>query len=137
MILVSSCLIGNKCRYDGSDNYHQGVIDFIGDRPYISVCPEELGGLATPREPAEICEKGVITKSGLDVTKAFEVGADLTRQIALEHRVQTAVMKAKSPSCGCGLIYDGNHCGKLISGDGLTTKALRELKIKIITELDL
>ncbi len=137
MILVSSCLVGKPCRYDGDDNYNQEVIDYIDNRPYIDVCPEQLGGLSTPRPPAEICGNAVLTKKGNDVTSEFNRGAKRAHEIAMDNNCNQAIMKAKSPSCGCGAIYNGNHEGILVNGDGLTTRLLKQSGIKVMSEKDL
>ncbi len=137
MILVSSCLIGKQCRYDGDDNYNQEVINYIGDRPFIDVCPEQLGGLSTPREPAEICNGNVLTINGIDVTSEFELGANIALNMALVNNCTEAIMKAKSPSCGVKKIYDGTHSGTLIDGDGITVQLLKLAGINVISEKDL
>ena len=103
----------------------------------ILVCPEILGGLKTPRESAEIVEcdgKVVKLSSGKDVTEAFVIGAGKALKIAKENRIEIAILKAKSPSCGCGKIYDGTFSKNLIDGDGITTSLLKLNGIKVITE---
>ncbi len=137
MYIVSSCLIGKQCRYDGTDNLNQAVIKFLENKAYIDVCPEELGGLQTPRVPAEILNNQVVTRDGIDVTAAFVCGASETVKVAQANECTNALLKAKSPSCGCGEIYDGTHSGTLINGDGITTKALKEIGISIMNENDL
>ncbi len=103
----------------------------------IPVCPEQLGGLPTPREPAEIREGRVITKSGKDVTENFKRGAEEVLKIAKMFGIKEAVLKQGSPSCGCGRIYDGTFSGKIVEGDGVTVALLKRHGIKVITEEDL
>jgi len=104
----------------------------------IPVCPEQLGGLSTPREPAEIKKTGkVFTKSGKNVTKSFSKGAKQTLKIAKYLGIKKAILKTGSPSCGSGLIYDGTFSKKLIKGDGVTAFLLRRNGIKVITEENL
>jgi uncharacterized protein YbbK (DUF523 family) len=107
--------------------------DFI----LIPVCPEILGGLPIPREPAEQRGKRVITKSGKDVTKYFERGAKEVLKICKILKIKKAILKQKSPSCGCGKIYDGTFSGRLIEGNGVTTKLLKKNGVKVFSEEDL
>lgn len=103
----------------------------------IPVCPEQLGGLATPRAVAEIKDGRVINQDGKDVTAEFRQGAGEVLKIAKFYDIRGAILKQKSPSCGCGKIYDGTFSGVVIEGDGLTTKLLKENGIKVETEDDL
>lgn len=137
MKLCSACLLGVKCRYDGKDSLNKRVIELLKTEFLIPVCPEQLGGLPTPREPAEIVGNRVITKSGIDVTEKFVRGAKETLRIAKLFGVKEAILKQGSPSCGCGRIYDGTFSGKTIKGDGVTTALLKKHGIKVITEEDL
>ena len=103
----------------------------------IPVCPEQLGGLPTPREPAEQRDEKVITKFGKDVTQNFKKGAEQVLKIAKLFGIKKAILKQKSPSCGCGKIYDGSFSGRIIKGDGVTTTLLKRNGIKVISEEDL
>jgi len=133
MKLCSACLLGVKCRYDGQDSLNEKVVELLKTEILIPVCPEQLGGLPTPREPAEIVGNRVITKSGEDVTNKFLRGAMETLRIAKLFGVKEAILKQGSPSCGCGKIYDGTFSGKTIRGDGITTALLKKHGIKVIT----
>ena len=137
MILVSACLTGIKCRYDGKDNANDKVMEMVKKGIAIPVCPEQLGGLQTPRIPAEIVENKVINKKGENVTAQFKKGAKETLQIAELVKCHKAILKQSSPSCGYGKIYDGSHTGKIIEGMGLTAKLLSQKGIIILTEEDL
>lgn len=133
MYLISACLIGENCKYDGHNN-----LDIIAKALFdkglaISVCPEVLGGLGTPRVPSEIMDGKVVSKEGIDVTKAFTIGAKKTLEIALKNKVEYAILQSRSPSCGSKQIYDGTFSGELIDGMGVTTKLLRENGIKVMT----
>lgn len=135
-VLVSACLLGVSCRYDGSDNKAPEVIR-QGKRVHlIPVCPEQMGGLMTPRSPAEIREGRVYTKDGVDVTEPFQKGAQETLKLAQLFGCRCAVLKARSPSCGSGLIYDGTFSGKKTEGDGITAALLKENGIQVYTEDD-
>ena len=137
MILVSACLAGVKCRYDGKDNANSKVIKLVKNGIAIPICPEQLGGLQTPRIPAEISEDKVLNKKGENVTSKFKKGAKETLRIAELANCNKAVLKQSSPSCGYGKIYDGSHTGRIIEGMGLTAKLLSQKGIVILTEEDL
>ena len=134
MILVSACLIGMVCRYDGLVKADEKVIRYIRDKWWIPVCPEQMGGLATPREQAEIVGNRILSLGGKDVTEAFEKGARETLKLVKMARVTKAVLKARSPSCGCGMIYDGTFSGILRPGSGKTAQVLMENGIRVISE---
>ena len=134
MILVSACLVGEKCKYNGEDNKNEKIIEFLKDKEYITVCPETMGGLPTPRPPSEIKGDLVFNSEGKDVTSNFLKGAEETLKIAKENNVDLVILKAKSPSCGYGQIYDGSFKGKLIKGNGITCKVLIENGYKVLTE---
>ncbi|MBE7028704.1 MAG: DUF523 domain-containing protein [Ruminococcaceae bacterium] len=134
MILVSACLVGEKCKYNGEDNKNEKIIEFLKDKEYITVCPETMGGLPTPRPPSEIKGDLVFNSEGKDVTSNFLKGAEETLKIAKENSVDLVILKAKSPSCGYGQIYDGSFKGQLIKGNGITCKVLIENGYKVLTE---
>ncbi|MCD6412065.1 DUF523 domain-containing protein [bacterium] len=135
--LCSACLLGVKCRYDGKSNLNRKVLKLAKKEILIPVCPEQLGGLPTPREKAEQKGGRVITQSGKDVTKNFIRGAQEVLKIAKRLKIKEAILKQRSPSCGSGQIYDGSFKGKVIKGDGITAKLLKKHGIKVITEEDL
>ena len=129
MIMVSKCLAGECCRYDGKSSPDEEIIALVKAGKAIPVCPEQLGGLPTPRTPAELTASGelvlegrgmAVTKDGRDVTEAFMSGAEKALLTAKESGATRAILKAKSPSCGCGRIYDGSFTGKLVDGSGVT-----------------
>ncbi|BDD06953.1 DUF523 domain-containing protein [Aureibacter tunicatorum] len=136
--LVSACLIGEKCRYDGNDNLKVNIAELVEQKRAIAVCPEELGGLPTPRPPAEIMEidgeKRVVTVEGVDVTENFVIGAHKALEIAKKYGLRKAILKSKSPSCGSGLIYDGSFSRKLIKGNGIASDILSRQNIDICDE---
>lgn len=133
-ILVSACLLGVACRYDGRDNAVPEVIALSERFELIPVCPEQLGGLSTPREPSERRGEGVFTRLGADVTDAFERGAHEACRLAARFGAQAAILKARSPSCGAGQIYDGTFSGKLVEGSGVTAQALSDMGVVVLTE---
>ena len=147
MQLCSACLLGIRCRYDGKSKPIQKVLDLAKKEILIPVCPEQLGGLPTPRIPQEIqgcsgedildskCK--VKNKEGQDVTKQFIRGAEEVLKLIQLLDIKEAILKQKSPSCGCGKIYDGTFSGTFIKGDGVTTALLKRHRIKVISEEDL
>lgn len=134
MKIVSACLAGIKCRWDGESRPCRKVVELVRQGKAIPVCPEQLGGLTTPRVPAEQKKDKIFTKNGKNVTVQFEKGAKEALEIALLVNCEEAIIKSKSPSCGSGKIYDGTFSGKLIKGDGVFAKILKKNNIKVFTE---
>lgn len=132
-ILVSACLLGTNCKYSGGNNYSEEVMEFLKEYEIIPICPEQLGGLPTPRPASEIIGDKVMNNEGTDVTSNYQKGAEETLKIAQLLGIKKALLKAKSPSCGNGKIYDGTFSGILTTGDGITTKLLKENNIEVIT----
>ncbi|MGL4761569.1 MAG: DUF523 domain-containing protein [Sarcina sp.] len=146
MILVSACLCGENCKYSGGNNENEKVKEFVKDEEVIYICPEQMGGLSTPRNPAEIIgtAKGVIdgtnkiiTNDGTDVSSEFLNGAKKSLQVAIDNKVKLAILKAKSPSCGKGIVYDGTFSGNKVVGNGLTAQILIDNGIEVLTEEEL
>ena len=136
-ILVSACLLGKNCRYDGKNCFSQKIKELEQEYELIAVCPEELGGLPAPRIPCEIIEGRVFNKEGKDCTEEFMKGAEETLRIAKEEKIKKAVFKSLSPSCGKGTVYDGSFTGKKKAGDGITTALLRNNGIKVYSEIEM
>jgi len=136
-LLVSACLLGEKCRYDGGGQYCAGAVR-LGERyELVPVCPEVLGGLSTPRPPSEILGERVITIDGRDVTAQFRLGAERSLEAARKAGAVKALLKSGSPSCGRGLVHDGLFSGKLVPGSGVTAALFEKNGIAVYTELDL
>lgn len=135
-ILVSACLLGKNCKYNGGNNLNQGVLDFVEGHEVIGVCPEQLGGLSTPRLPAEIVDGVVTNKEGVSVDAEFRKGAQAALTIALENKVDLAILQSRSPSCGVKEIYDGSFSGKKIKGQGVFAKLLAKHDIKVLDAED-
>jgi len=134
MLLVSACLAGIPCRWDGAEKGEDAIIELVRRGEAILVCPEQLGGLTTPRSPSELKEDRVVSKEGRDVTAEFRRGAEITLAIARRYGCTEAILKARSPSCGSGLVYDGSFSGRLVSGDGVTAGLLKANGIRVWTE---
>jgi len=135
-ILVSACLLGKNCKYNGGNNLNQGVLDFVEGHEVIGVCPEQLGGLSTPRLPAEIVDGVVTNKEGVSVNAEFRKGAQSALAAALENKVDLAILQSRSPSCGVKEIYDGSFSGKKIKGQGVFAKLLSAHGIKVLDAED-
>jgi len=139
-VLISACLLGENCKYNGGNNYNAAAVALAERYELIPVCPELLGGLSVPRCPCERRDGRVLSNdpSGLkDVTEAFMRGAEEALRIAKENGVRLAVLKARSPSCGSGEIYDGTFSHTVISGDGAAAELLKKNGIKVISEAEL
>lgn len=136
-ILVSACLLGVNCRYDGETKENNEVFEYLKDKEVMLICPEIMGGLPTPRMAAQRRGDKVVTKDGRDVTENFQRGANEVLKLAKKFNIGKALLKAKSPSCGSNLIYDGTFSGKKIPGDGITAEILKKNGIEIITEEDI
>lgn len=144
MILVSACLLGLHCRYSGGSNLDKELMDFLKDKKYVLACPEQLGGMATPREPSEILggtgsdvlagSSTVKDNHGKDVTEFFVKGAEETLKIAELYNVSSAILKERSPSCGSTNIYDGKFHHKIKEGQGVTTALLKQNGISVFSE---
>lgn len=133
-ILVSACLLGADCKYNQKNNDCQRVRELIKEHEIVPVCPEIMGGLPTPRIPAEICGDRVITKEGRDVTAQYQKGASETLKLAKLYGCNLAVLKERSPSCGCGMVYDGTFSKTLTEGDGITAAVLKKNGIQVAGE---
>ena len=135
-IIVSNCLLGMECRYKGDSCRSEAVLALRDRAILIGVCPEQMGGLSTPRNPAERVGDLVISSVGADVTAEYKKGAESALLLAKLNGATLAILKAKSPSCGKGLIYDGTFTGNKIPGDGMTVELLEKNGIKVFTEED-
>ena len=133
-ILISGCLLGVCCRYDGASKPHPLAEELSKKHELVPVCPEQLGGLATPRLPAERQGDRIVAKSGVDVTAQYRRGAEESLKICRLLGCDAAVLKERSPSCGSGEIYDGTFSKSLTAGDGMTAALLKENGIRVIGE---
>ena len=144
MYIISKCLLGENCKYNGGNNQSEDVVKFSHEHSYFGVCPECAGGLPTPRVPAEIVEQNgecrVVNRNGVDVTAEYVRGAEICFRDAqkaaeqMGEALEGAILQARSPSCGVGQIYNGHFDGTLIPGDDIFTRLLRENEIPAGTE---
>ena len=131
-ILVSACLLGLACRYDGRAKENPAVLALRAHHTLIPFCPETYGGLPTPRLPSEIRGDRVVARDGADVTAAFAKGAQEALKLARLMGCDCALLQDRSPSCGCGLIHDGSFTDALVVGDGLTARLLKENGLRVL-----
>jgi uncharacterized protein YbbK (DUF523 family) len=138
-LLVSSCLLGNKVRYDGKSKFiGNSLIKKLENKYRVyTVCPELSGGLYVPRIPAERIDNKVISKINIDVTEFYSRGANIALSICHKYNIKIALLKENSPSCGVNYTYDGTFSGTIISGEGLTTELLRDNGIKVYSESEI
>lgn len=135
-ILVSACLLGACCKYSGGNNRCSALLDALraGGHTAVPVCPEIYGGLPTPRSPAERQGDRVVTQAGTDVTAQYRKGAEEAMAMAELNGCRAAILKANSPSCGCGTIYDGSFSHRKVPGDGVAAQVLKAAGIAVYTE---
>ena len=140
MYIVSACLLGQNCKYNGGNNRNEDVVEFCKTHRHVTVCPESAGRLPSPRPPAEKVGNRILDKNGNDLTEAFIRGADISLKSCMEmarlsgEEIEGAILKANSPSCGVGHIYDGTFSGTLTEGNGVFAGMLKRLGVEIITE---
>ncbi|GMQ56066.1 DUF523 domain-containing protein [Vallitalea sediminicola] len=142
MYLVSACLAGINCRYDGGNTENETIKKMVKEGKAIAVCPEQLAKLPIPRACCEIIidddgNKKVMSTDGKDFTEEYKKGAVKTLEICRTRDISEAILQSRSPSCGYGLIYDGTFSGKRIKGEGLTAELLTKNNIRIFTESDI
>lgn len=133
-IIVSACLLGVSCRYDGNSKPNEKIIDLKEKYNLIPICPEIMGGLPTPRMPAEIKDGRVKTENGIDVTEEYKKGADEALKLASLFGCKKAILKENSPSCGCGKIYNGEFTRTLKDGNGITAELFIKNGIDVFGE---
>lgn len=137
MILVSACLCGVNCKYNGKNNLNEEMMELLKSGEALLVCPEQLGGLETPRNPSEIRiennEVKVYMNNGRDVTANYIKGAEEVLRLTKELNIKKAILRKKSPACGCGEIYDGTFTNTLTKGNGVTAALLLENGIEVET----
>lgn len=135
--MVSACLLGENCKYSGGNNRNEKVLAFVRGHEVIPVCPEVMGGLPTPRLPAEIVCGEVINRAGESVDRQFRLGVAKALDIALREQIDAAILQPRSPSCGAREIYDGTFTGTKIPGQGVFARLLTEHGFAVLEPQDL
>ena len=136
-VLVSACLLGERCRYDGCSKPNEVVINKLKGHNIIPICPEVMGGLPTPRCPSEIVGDRVLMENGTDVTLEYNKGAQIALNLAIENQCDLAVLKARSPSCGKGFVYDGTYSKTLTKGNGICANLLIKNGLVVLDEREI
>ena len=136
-IAVSECLLGENCKYNGGNNYSKKLLEFLRNHQVISLCPEVLGGLPTPRKPAEIVGGEVKLEDGRSVDYEFEKGAQIALDKVIDNQVDLVILQSRSPSCGVNHIYDGSFSGNLIKGQGIFAQILLDNNVTVMDIEDL
>lgn len=131
-IIVSACLLGKNCKYNGGNNYNEAIVEFLKDKEVIAVCPEVMGGLPTPRKPSEIVHDVVTNTEGVSVDNEFRQGAKVAMDLIKDEEIECAILQSRSPSCGTKQIYDGTFSKRLIEGQGIFAEQLAKKEIKLI-----
>lgn len=135
-VLISACLVGEACRYDGKSKERSELLDRLADKHLIPVCPEVEGGLTIPRPSAEIRGNKVYRENGEEVSSQFLEGANICRDKGLSENTTLAILKSRSPACGCGQVYDGSFTNNVIAGDGIFTQSLKAAGVECISDED-
>ena len=137
MYIVSACLLGQNCKYNGGNNRHEKVLEYIKGHEVVPVCPEMLGGLPVPRAPGEIQDGIVRNEDGTSVDYEYRTGAAKALEIAESERIDMAILHSRSPSCGVNQIYDGSFTGRKIKGMGVFARLLSEKGYKVVDAEDI
>ena len=136
-VLVSGCLLGENCKYNGGNNYNPRVVEFLKDKEVISICPEIMGGMGCPRNPIEIVD-GVLTDChGKNVDSLIRKSVMEIMERIRDEEIQCAVLQSRSPTCGVNQVYDGTFSGKLIPGSGIFAKSLMDAGYLVIDGEDI
>ena len=136
-ILVSACLLGCNCKYNGGNNYNSNVIEYIKNHDYLPICPEKMAGLSTPRKSIEILNGRVIDEDGLDITELIDKANLELAKLIKDFKPDLGILKAKSPSCGYKEIYDGSFTHTVVKGNGKACQVFLDLGIKVLSENEL
>ena len=131
-ILVSACLLGDNCKYNGGNNRNEALLSLLSGHTVIPVCPEVLGGLPTPRTPAEIVNGTVTNRNGESVDEAFRKGAEEALKLAKQEQPDLIILQSRSPSCGVKQIYDGTFTGTLIAGQGIFAELAQKDGFRVV-----
>ena len=136
-LLVSACLLGRNCKYNGGNNYCAAVAEFVMGREIIEVCPEVQSGMSIPRTPIELVNGVLMDRDGNDVDARLRAAVAQTMESIKDQEIDCAVLQSRSPTCGVNRIYDGSFSGKLISGSGVFAKALKDAGYRVIDAEDI
>ena len=136
-ILVSACLLGENCKYNGGNNYSASVAEYVKDKEVITVCPEVMAGMGIPRTPIEIVDGVLMDRNGNNVDMALRDAVAQAMELVRNEEIECAVLQSRSPTCGVNEVYDGSFSGKLIPGSGVFAQALRDSGYQVIDAEDI
>ena len=136
-ILVSACLLGENCKYNGGNNYSPVVAEFLKDKEVLPICPEMMAGMSCPRTPIEIVDGVLMDRDGNNVDAAMREAVAKVMEMIRKEDIQCAVLQSRSPTCGVNQVYDGTFSGKLISGSGVLAQALKDAGYQVIDAEDI
>ena len=136
-ILVSACLLGKNCKYNGGNNYSPAVAEFVKDKEVLSICPEMMAGMGCPRTPIEIVDGVLMDRNGNNVDAAMGAAVAKSMELIRKEDIQCAILQSRSPTCGVNQIYDGSFSGKLIPGSGVLAQALKTVGYQVIDAEDI
>lgn len=131
-VLVSACLLGENCKYNGGNNYSSAVAEFVRGKEILSICPELMAGMGCPRTPIEIVDGVLMDRDGKNVDAAMREVVEMAMKQLSSEEIQCAVLQSRSPTCGVNQVYDGSFSGKLIPGAGIFAQALKEAGYRVI-----
>ena len=135
-ILVSACLLGENCKYNGGNNYNSAVAEFVKDKAVVTICPEMMAGMGCPRTPIEIVDGVLMDRSGNNVDAVMRQAVAQTMERICKEDIQCAILQSRSPTCGVNEVYDGSFSGKLIPGSGVLAQALKAAGYRVIDAED-
>ncbi|MBQ3194638.1 MAG: DUF523 domain-containing protein [Oscillospiraceae bacterium] len=136
-ILVSACLLGENCKYNGRNNYNAAVVEFVKDQEVLTICPEMIAGMGCPRTPIEIVDGVLMDRNGNNVDAAMREAVEKAMEMIRKEEIQCAVLQSRSPTCGVNEVYDGSFSGKLIPGSGVLARALKDKGYQVIDAEDI
>ncbi len=137
MIIVSACLLGENCKYNGGNNYHPNVVSYVQGQEVLAICPEMLAGMGCPRTPVEIVDGVVMDRDGNNVDAILRQGVARAMDLVLQEDIQCAILQSRSPTCSVKQVYDGTFSGKLVEGAGIFAQALEASGIQVIDAEDI
>lgn len=136
-VLVSACLLGENCKYNGGNNYSSAVEEFVRDKAVLPICPELMAGMGCPRTPIEIVDGVMMDRDGKNVDAAMRAAVEMAMKQISSEEIQCAVLQSRSPTCGVNQVYDGSFSGKLIPGTGIFAQALKDVGYRVIDVEDI
>ena len=136
-ILVSACLLGENCKYNGGNNFAPAVAEFLKGREVLTICPEMMAGMGCPRTPIEIVDGVLMDRDGNNVDEAMRKAVAQAMEVIRKENIQCAILQSRSPTCGVNQVYDGTFSGKLISGSGIFAQALKDAGYQVLDAEDI